>query len=345
MALSNSEYWEKRAETREQLNDQNIDDTIKELAKIYREANNRISTEVMAFFGRYATSKKMTLEEVIELIDLETLTNYREETIFYFDELEKHAYNPQYADYLKRQSARSYVTKLDELNQQINNELLLLTVNKERIVKSTLTDAYKTNYYRNIYDVSQYAGYGLNINKLDNKLVEKIIGQNWTHGNYSKSIWGDLERLNITLREKLGQAFAIGTSGHTIAEEMTKELSVSLYRAETIVRTEMTHISTQATHDSYVDTNVEKYMFLATLDTRTSEICQDLDGKIFNVADMEVGINAPPMHPNCRSTTICGDRPERLKERAARDTKGKSILVPASMSYKEWYSKFIDEAA
>jgi uncharacterized protein with gpF-like domain len=39
------------------------------------------------------------------------------------------------------------------------------------------------------------------------------------------------------------------------------------------------------------------------LDSRTSEICRELNGKRFKLSEAEVGVNYPPMHPNCRSTT------------------------------------------
>ncbi|WP_316959815.1 minor capsid protein [Staphylococcus sp. IVB6181] len=42
---------------------------------------------------------------------------------------------------------------------------------------------------------------------------------------------------------------------------------------------------------------------MAKLDERASKICRQNDDKVFYVKDMVPGVNAPPMHPNCRSTT------------------------------------------
>jgi len=88
---------------------------------------------------------------------------------------------------------------------------------------------------------------------------------------------------------------------------------------------------------------VAQYKILATLDHRTSEICADMDGKLFNVGEEEPGINFPPFHPNCRTTQIPYFPPDEIDamyeeaQRIARDPKtGKSYLVPASMTYREW---------
>jgi SPP1 gp7 family putative phage head morphogenesis protein len=49
---------------------------------------------------------------------------------------------------------------------------------------------------------------------------------------------------------------------------------------------------------------VEKYEFLAAIDSRTSKLCRDKDGKVFKLKDSKVGVNFPPLHPHCRSTII-----------------------------------------
>ena len=91
----------------------------------------------------------------------------------------------------------------------------------------------------------------------------------------------------------------------------------------------------EATAKAYEELEVDKYQFLATLDNRTSEICQKLDGKVFNMKDRVVGVNASPMHTGCRSCEI-PYMDNEYSTRFARDSKGKRIEVPSSMTYEEW---------
>ena len=61
--------------------------------------------------------------------------------------------------------------------------------------------------------------------------------------------------------------------------------------------------------------------------------------------DAEVGVNYPPMHPNCRSVDsayIEGKDYSKLKRRARNPITGKTELVPADMTYGEWKKKYID---
>ncbi|MCS5343623.1 minor capsid protein [Staphylococcus aureus] len=47
-----------------------------------------------------------------------------------------------------------------------------------------------------------------------------------------------------------------------------------------------------------------EYKYVAKIDSKTSKLCHSLNGKILKVKDMIPGVNAPPMHPWCRSTTV-----------------------------------------
>ena len=103
-------------------------------------------------------------------------------------------------------------------------------------------------------------------------------------------------------------------------------------------------MANQAQLESYKHAGVKKYIFSATLDLKTSEVCRSLDGHSYYVRDAKPGTNYPPMHPWCRSTTIAYLPPEILKNmtRIARnpDT-GKNYKVPANMTYREWYEKYV----
>jgi hypothetical protein len=83
---------------------------------------------------------------------------------------------------------------------------------------------------------------------------------------------------------------------------------------------------------------------VATLDSRTSEICQEMDGKTFRMSEWEVGVNAPPFHVNCRTTTIpyFDDEFSNTGKRAARGEDGKTYYVPADTTYKEWEKAYVN---
>ena len=70
----------------------------------------------------------------------------------------------------------------------------------------------------------------------------------------------------------------------------------------TIVRTSVNQVTNQASQAVYAANKkiAPRYEYVATLDSRTSAICQRLDGQIFDYNNGPI----PPQHFNCRSTTV-----------------------------------------
>ena len=103
----------------------------------------------------------------------------------------------------------------------------------------------------------------------------------------------------------------------------------------------MNHIANESQKLAYKETPeiLQQYKILATLDNRTSEICQEQDGKVYKMSEWIEGVTAPPFHPNCRTTTIPYFDDMSIDEygRIATDySTGQAYYVPSNLSYTEW---------
>lgn len=119
---------------------------------------------------------------------------------------------------------------------------------------------------------------------------------------------------------------------------------MNAYCARRIVRTESAYVANAAQAKAYGEAGIDRYRFVATLDSRTCECCGALDGKVFELAKAKPGTNYPPMHPFCRSTTIADFGDDELEglERRAKDKDGNTVKVPADMTYEQWRRKFVE---
>ena len=79
---------------------------------------------------------------------------------------------------------------------------------------------------------------------------------------------------------------------------------VGAFEARRLVRTETTCVANMAELYGYKELDIDEYEFSACLDSRTSDLCRELDGKVFKRNSAQAGVNLPPMHPFCRSTTL-----------------------------------------
>ena len=128
--------------------------------------------------------------------------------------------------------------------------------------------------------------------------------------------------------------------------ELTK---LANHQIRTIVRTSVNQVQNQASQAVYAANSkvAPKYQYVATLDSRTSAVCRDLDGKTFAYNRGPT----PPQHFNCRSTTVPVVDYEGLSKRKGfEDLKpppvGKVVTrpsatgrVPQDTTYGEWLLK------
>lgn len=125
-------------------------------------------------------------------------------------------------------------------------------------------------------------------------------------------------------------------------------IEVSRRIIQTIVRTTTNHIS-NTTRNKVFENNediVKGVEWVSTLDSRTSLICINLDGKIdlYDGSKKQLNGQIPPAHPNCRSTIIpilkswqeLGLDREELSESTRASANGQ---VSSKMSYSEWLGK------
>ena len=168
----------------------------------------------------------------------------------------------------------------------------------------------------------------------------------WSGKHYSERLWKNSKTLTKAIKEELLIDLITGRPENEAVKIIANKFDQGIFEARRLVRTEAAFVSGELNAEAYEECDLQKYQFLATLDLRTSEICRSLDGKRFFLKDRQVGKNYPPMHPWCRSTTIAviseGDI-KKLKRRALNPETGRTELVPASMTYAEWYKKYVKD--
>lgn len=129
-----------------------------------------------------------------------------------------------------------------------------------------------------------------------------------------------------------------GDNIRDMTRAVADKLNASYRNAERLVRTETSHIHNTAEITAYEAAGYEEYEFMASLGERTCEVCGGLDGQHFKIADIQYGVNFPPVHPNCHCTTIGYDPEEDEDERKAiEEGHGDGFL-----SYDEWYEKYVE---
>lgn len=164
----------------------------------------------------------------------------------------------------------------------------------------------------------------------------EYVGAYWAAGNYKDSCWTDKARLAEALEEQISESFLSGKSYVRMARAIQDEFGVSFRKAERLVRTETSYAAGQSRKKAYQDIGWKTYDFITALDKRTCDDCGDLNtNQTLPLDKAEVGVNYPPVHPNCRCTII-SEPPNSNTWRIGFDANEKRVKLPKDMTYPEW---------
>lgn len=342
-----AEYWDRRFEQILIDSERLGLDYEKRLAKIYEEVKLQTQKELDSFYVKYAKDNKISLAEARKRLNGKELKTFKTQQQIYLDKVNeliaKGVPLENYAKTLKKLSGRAYVSRLQEIQNNLNSIITIATGEQDIMLGNTLNSTYLQGYFQTVFTLQQGLGFGMSFNVPDTQAVAKILKTPWDGSNYSNAIWSNKDKLTTWLNKDLPRHFASGAGVKEMSKDLQKQLGTNYNNAVRLVRTEVNYISNQSSMDGYKESGVvEKYQILATLDNRTSEVCRDMDGKVFTLAQEQVGVTFPPFHPRCRTTTVPFFDDEDLSEltRIARDENGKNYYVPANMTYREWQKKY-----
>lgn len=342
--IKNIKYWEMR-EARNMYKDMQLaEDCAKELSVIYSKAAVYTAKQIEGIFNRFASKHHLTRDEAINLLseansrDFEKLLEaYKNKTGAQKREVLAELEAPAYKNRMKR---------LDDIDKSINR-LINVVASKERdAIDKTMRKVYESSYHHAVYEAARMSGLDLQTGPIDEGALETILKKKWSGQNYSERVWNNTQKVADALKEELMIGALTGKTEKEMTDSINEQFLSGRNKARRLVRTESSYIHNEAHFQAYKDYGIEEYRFVATLDLRTSQICRERDGSVYRVNDKKIGVNAPPMHPWCRSTTIMNLDDETMHnlERFARDpVTGERMKVPADETYKEWYQRMVEK--
>lgn len=332
------EYWEKRARENENKVYKKAGVLKKDLDEHYVKARREIQKSINDLVARYMDKTELSYYEAMKNL---TSSEFKEWKMTLEDyerrikEFEKDY--PEYAKKLRIEletlAMKSRITRLDSLKTQIDIELNRKASRDYDVVKKGITDVYRDFY---TITTSDFGLTGVNT-VLPDKVLRRLINQPWSGANFSERIWGNAETLGKVLKQEIIQSFIQGISVKDLSDRIQNRFEADRKNTERLVRTELNHALNETTKLSYEEAEIEEYEYFAEIDSRTSDICRELNGQKFKMKDAKVGVNYPPMHPYCRSTTVpvidyenFGKKKEKLtfeEERAIMKYKSPSMYV------------------
>ena len=217
------------------------------------------------------------------------------------------------------------------INDIFNNEYK----EEKTYIDKILTECAKDKYYTDCYIYSLGVDYTLK--PVKQNVLKKIINKEIEGEVYSDRIWNNKNKVAKQIKREINDFLNGQTTVNEINTKISRRFNANWSNSNRLARTEIAKVQTQANEYWCKEHKIQRQVFTATLDGKTSRICQSLDGEMYDIDDINKPI--PPLHPNCRSCLINVIDGWQPTQRLNNQTKERINYE----TYEEWLEQNLNE--
>lgn len=344
-----SAYWKDRFAILEEASNRYGQDAYRKIEPAFDKAQRQIQKEIESWYGRYARNNNISIDEARKHLTSAELKELKWDVQEYIRYGRENDLNQQWMRELENASAKFHINRLEALKLRTQHAVEVAFGNELDEIDAMARKVFSEDYYHSIFEVQKGFNIGWEIGQIDERKLDKIISKPWTTDNrtFKDRIWTSKDKMVTELHQQLTRNMVLGKAPDEAIKELSKyvdkDFKNAKFAAGRLVMTEQAYFHSVAQKEAFNDLDVEEFEIVATLDSHTSEVCQDMDGQHFPMKEYEPGVTAPPFHVFCRSVTVpYFDDEFSLGERAARDEDGQTYYVPSDMKYKDWKKSLVD---
>lgn len=264
-----------------------------EIQEIYANMMDSVEKEIEFFFTRYANKENITMAEAKKRVSNIEIEAYQRKAKKYVKEKN---FSDEANEQMRLYNLAMKVNRLELLKANIGLELVAGHDELKSYTGDKLEGAYLEEIKRNASILGDTV--------IDNaKMAKTVADSSFKNATFSERIWVNQDQLKNSLSSVLSNALIQGKNPREFIPQIRKKFDVSRCNAERLLRTEIARVQTQAQAESYEANGIDEYEYVACGLKDVCPLCKEMDGKTFKLKDMEIGENAPPMHPNCHCAT------------------------------------------
>ena len=345
--MRNNNYWKNRAKQVEQAAHSYGRDTYASVEKTLRRAHLEIEKQIADWYKRFADNNGVVdMAEARKLLNSKELKELKWDIDDYIKHGQENELDERWMKELENASAKYHISRLEALKLRTEQAIEVAFGNELDDIDSMARKVFTESFYHTCYDTMLGLSAGWEIGQVNQSVLNSVVSKPWAVDgkNFSDRIWEQKGKLINEVHQELTRTCVMGEAPDRAIANIAKRFNVSKNQAGRLIMTEQAYFHAAAQKEAFKELDVEQYEIVATLDSHTSDICQDMDGKVFDMKDYEAGVTAPPFHVYCRSVTApyFDDDFDIVGERAARDENGETYYVPADTTYPEWKEAFVE---
>ena len=163
--------------------------------------------------------------------------------------------------------------------------------------------------------------------------MASIINKTIKGKNYSDRIWCNKNEIAKTLQMNIKNFLEGKISVNDIKNTINAISNANAFNTKRLIRNEIGRVQADVNEVWAKEHEIEYQLFDATLDNRTSSMCQNYDGKVYRIDDKDKPIPNVNTHICCRSCLISIPSKD-YRPSTKRDNISKEIIQ--YKTYSEW---------
>lgn len=293
---SSLEYWKDREEVQRQKNITEENVYNKAISEIHSKMYESIRREIYDFYVKYAKDESISLADAKKRVSKFDVEAFAEKAAMYVNSKD---FSDKANQELRLYNLTMKINRLELLKSRIGIDMVGSYDELEKMFGDKLNDRILSEFER------QAGILGRSVINPE-KLAHSIVNASFHNATFSDRIWAHHDLLRSNLDSILRRALIQGLNPKSLTSKVMPLISDEVKKnkrasAETLLRTELCRVQTDAQMKSYERNGYDAYMNLA--EPTACPQCKALDGKTFKLNEMAIGKKAPPMHPNCRCST------------------------------------------
>ena len=294
-----SSYWRRRINAEMKVRQQQDEDIGKVMQQLHDYYMEQIRKEIESFVVRYGLREQIEPSEVRKLVK-------EFDVQLFADKARRYVEEKNFSDRANRELAlynlKMKMSRGELLMRNIDLELVALADGEHKLTDKYLNEAFvqeqelQAGIMRDFIPDPEDIGY----------MARAIIDTPYLGATWSERIWDRQDKLRKIVAELTQTAIIRGRNAVELIPLIREQMDVSAYSAKRLAVTEVARIQTAVQKENYRANDFREYEYIA--EPTACDICAELDGKIFKVANMQPGENSAPMHPHCHCSTAPVER-------------------------------------
>ena len=297
---SSEDYWRER-ETRQRA--ANIHDEARFAARIndiFQSTQDSIQQEIESFYQRYARKEGIDIAEARRRVSKIDMEKYERLAAQYVKAAHEGGREAAFSDIANEQmrlyNATMRINRLEMLKARCG----IRAMEGYRLADQLINDALEERTYSEYYRLAGILGNTVQFNE---NMVRSIVNASYQNATWSQRLWNNQALLSERIGAQIAQGILTGKGSDVLARNVQKLTGQSTFVCQRLMRTELRRVQTAAAEQSMKDNGVSEYKFMVANGVNPCDECLSMDGQVFKLSDMNVGKNAPPIHPQCHCCT------------------------------------------